>query len=533
MRAKRSPKRHIRKSIRARGLGVSATKSARGRKAAKQAKVERSGGAATATKRAAIAKRVKAHKKPSTPLAAPALARGIVEVKPPGVPVRTQYPLHALPATLRDFVETKAVLKQADQAAVAVPLIVGTMATIGNAVRCEVHPDWHEPLAAICAVLGISGDNKTAAVDTTSEILLRVEEQVAVHPHAIDIDGLRERCQLYTNDVSLAKLIELMSEQPRGLIFVRDELHALFAGASSAGGKALELKVLEATEGKRHRKNRIGATDDSKPVPPYVLMSIVGGMPRGIYRKVMAANGRLESGLAARFWTVCPPKRQRRHSIPATVLSDKSSGIEDRLLQILMRLRTISFDGIQWAPVKCTEEAAHRVTDFANEQEAIIFVLCDTSVEKSMRSKARGWVARVACMLALVRAAEQAEAIAADSPIDASKVEVTLEDVEAAIELITWQLDENVRALHDLGLEAPGNEIAKIDLTVGAALGKGKFPDSLTPYELAPALKTSHKMAEQMLEDLVAAGRWEAYYPPAPSGGGRPSKRYRRRTSAT
>jgi hypothetical protein len=192
----------------------------------------------------------------------------------------------------------------------------------------------------------------------------------------------------------------------------------------------------------------------------------------------------------------------------------------------------MAFDGKHLTMVRCADEAVRRLMDFANEQEAIIFVLCDTSVERSMRSKARGWVARVACMLALVRAAEQAEALAADSPIDASKVEVTLEDVEAAIELITWQLDENVRTLHDLGLEAPANEIAKIDLTVGAALGKGKFPDSLTPYELAPALKTSRTMAEQMLEDLVAAGRWEAYYPPAPSGGGRPSKRYRRRTSA-
>jgi hypothetical protein len=528
----RSPKRHIRKSLVANGLGVSATKSVRGQTAAKQAEVERSRGVATATKRAASTKRAKAAKKPVTPPAAPALARGVVEVKPPGVTARAPYPLDVLPSALRDFVRSTVALNQSDPAAVAVPLIVTTMATIGNAVRCEVHVNWIEPLAAICALLGSSGENKTAAISTLSDIILSVEAHVASHPHAVDVDGLRECPQLFTNDVSLARLIELMREQPRGLMFLRDELHALFAGGSSACGKALELKVLEATEGKRHRKDRVGAADDTESSPPFVLLSIVGAIQPGIYKKVMSANGRLESGLAARFWTVHPPRRQRHHSMPAKELSDERPGIEHRLLRILVRLRTMAFDGKRLTTVRCADEAVRRLMDFANEQEAIIFPLCDASVEKSMRSKARGWVARIACMLALVRAAEQAEALAGHSPIDASKVEVTLEDVEAAIQLITWQLDENVRALHDLGLEAPGNEIAKIDLTVRGALGRGRFPDSLTPYELAPALKTSRKEAERMLEELVTAGRWESYYPPAPSGGGRPSKRFRRRTSA-
>ena len=607
----RVQKRHVRKLLQGRGLGASTKKSTRGRKSAKPVEVERTGGGTTATKRSKAAKRAKATKPSVKPPAAPALAATIVEVKPPGVPEHAPYPVDALPATLRDFVESTVAIDKVAPASAALPVLVVTMAAIGNSVRSRGYYKWHEPIAAFCALIGPSGVRKAPAVVALERLIQDVEERVEGHPHAVNAHGLPESSLMVTSSISEARLIQVMKEQPRGIILLRDELAALFADGASAVAKNFEFHLLQGYDGRTHRKEIMRKREESEGPPPVVLMSILGAMPPAQYVAIMRTNRRLSSGLAARFWVVYPPRVKRFHSIPAPESEASHPAIEERLRNVLVRLRTIRFDGLEGSLVHFTEEASQRLVDFMNAQEELIVLLCDESVERSQRSKSHGWVSRVACTLALVRAAEEAEARAAivretlareatqspaavagptgaegepsstvehahegaldepedgydledageaidtreppenpvldsacdhphrcvpgDDPLDASKVKVTLVDVEAAIRMIDWQLGENIRVLHELDLEVPRSAIDKSDAIATKALGTGKFASSLSVYELAKAAQLTRAESEGMLESLVSAGRWERFQPPISKLGGAPSRHYRRRSSA-
>lgn len=432
---------------------------------------------------------------------------------------RPAYPMEALPPLLQEVVRTQVQAISVDEAAVAIPLLTAMLSVIGNAVVVQPWATWNEPMVAWTMLIAPSGQMKSATVGFAERTLCRLEEAFPPPPP----DGKRQRLML--NDPTTEALSNVASRNPRGLILFRDELAAFLHGIGQYKKQSAsdEAFWLSAYEGKYHTVDR---ASKGETIIRRLLVSVLGGIQPQVLKDALRAQRRIESGFAARFWMVMPPRRLIEIRAVCDSQHRTLETVAARLHDCLQSFRGVPMANGDPMVLRMDTPAVQRLEAFIREHVAIAHGLSDMSVERACRLKSRGWAAKLAGLIALIRGYETVGPRPDGDPTMPDWASLTIKDadVESAIRLVEWQLGENRRVHQRLGFDDLGRELDYQDELAREALDPVEKTTTVRAYCRKHGVDAAE--AERILKALVDAGRWGVRHPKPGPKGGRPVALY-------
>lgn len=354
--------------------------------------------------------------------------------------VYEEFPTHALPGPMLEFVVQAAASLDVDEAMIAVPALVACAGCLG-AKRCvKLKADWIEPSVLWGVLIVRSGGLKTPAIDLVFEPLyereqaeIEREKREWAEYNAARDGGEKGVAQpipasrLLANDITVEAIAPLL-QKSGSLIVIRDEWSGWFRALNQYKGQGADLQAyLE-----MHRAGPIIV--DRKTSPTIAVrrapVSICGGVQPGVLREALT-NEHMEAGLAARFLFAMPPERQRRWSDDELGREAKQNWAQ--LLYGLLDLPA-GMPGASHPPGLPLSEAAqecfiefhNRSTDQERAEVEYERVANAAAISKSI-----GTAARFALIYELVE--------------DRLAKEIGLEAMESSIELAEWFRRESAR----------------------------------------------------------------------------------------
>jgi DNA primase len=316
-----------------------------------------------------VRRQAQAHKGNGQPAAGPSATVGSVGRRKPYRPLAAYrpFPLHTLPPVLCDLVPAAAEAIGCDPGLIAGPALAVVAGCIGNARGVVLKRGWIEPAVVWSLTVADSGGHKSpayrAAVQPLTDLQLDLFEQYQqrkkdhkkeLEDYANLVQELKRKKQSIQNlikppppeeppvritgDSTIEALGVLLGDNPRGLLFARDELDAWFQSFTRyKGGKGggtdrpqwLELHAAgtlilhRLTREQRCLSVRRAAVSVTGTIQPAILAAALD-------------RDALQAGLGARFLLTMPPRRRRvwtEKDIPEDV-----SGAYMRLLMDLLGL---------------------------------------------------------------------------------------------------------------------------------------------------------------------------------------------------
>jgi Protein of unknown function (DUF3987)/Bifunctional DNA primase/polymerase, N-terminal len=249
------------------------------------------------------------------------------------------FPVEALPASMRDWLLRSARGAGVTPAHVAVPLLGIASSLIGTARRVRACRSWSEPLTIWAAVIGFSGTGKTPGLDVTRRVLSVIERarkqkiadlqrehetraqkakaekkkwEKAVadavdaslpappKPASATEPGPFVAPRLCLSDGTIERIAVLLEVRPQGMAFVADELARLFLNMNRYSNGQDNEFWLETFNGKNFVVERQGRPP---VVLDYLLVGVIGGLQPD---KVARAFEGDEDGMYARFCFAWP-----------------------------------------------------------------------------------------------------------------------------------------------------------------------------------------------------------------------------------
>lgn len=229
-----------------------------------------------------------------------------------------QFPIEALPLPLRRYCEEKATALPVPVDLVAVPALVCAGAAIGASRAIRLKRDWIERPALYAALVSPTSSLKTPALSGIAapirerqvahgtefqDALKRYETQQA--KYAVEMEAYRKgkadepperpdkpiRARTWTADVTTERLATLLSENPRGVIIIRDELSAWVKSLNQyKGGKGSDKQFfLSAWSGEAVAVDRQGKDPILIDHP---FLSVVGCIPPDVLPDLDDQHGR-------------------------------------------------------------------------------------------------------------------------------------------------------------------------------------------------------------------------------------------------
>ena len=242
------------------------------------------------------------------------------------------FPVDALPTVMRQFAEAVSRSLCVDPAMPALPMLSVAGAAIGNAARARMSADYFAPANIWSAVVLRSGERKSPALGAVMQPLhTRQYEEALQHARAVaDYESAMEAWKalpaktrrmkdrpvepdgyphLYLSDTTTEAIVLRLTQQPRGLAVVLDELAGFFSGMNqyrTKGGNDREayLAFYDAGAAKIDRKS---ATPPTIYVPR-AFVTVTGMIQPGALARALGP-AEFDSGLAARFLLAAPPPR--------------------------------------------------------------------------------------------------------------------------------------------------------------------------------------------------------------------------------
>ena len=252
----------------------------------------------------------------------------------------------ALPAGWGEWITKEAAARDCPRDYLAAALIGAASAWIGNSRHVAVNETWREPPHLWIALVGAPSTGKTPGQRPIMETCRAIERdaepewQAAIAEHArlaeaagavaeqwcadvrastktgqrapdrppgADAPDEPPRPRLVAMDATTEELQHLLSEQPRGLLYVRDELSGWFGNHDRYGGNGGDRAFfLEAWDGGSYIVDRV--KHRGKPLRiSRAALAILGGIQPDRLREALAGA---DDGLAARFayiWPEPPP----------------------------------------------------------------------------------------------------------------------------------------------------------------------------------------------------------------------------------
>lgn len=443
------------------------------------------------------------------------------------------FPLHVLPAALREIVEGYGLAIGCDPVFVVMPLLGVLAASIGNSRRLRLKRTWSEPSIVWVAAVATSGSLKTPAFTNIMKPFVRRQKE-ALKKYQRDMEEFRAELdryekarakknsaddelgprpieptgqRLYCSDTTVEALASLLSFNPRGLLVSRDELSGWFASfdrySQAKGGDVAHW--LEMSSGSSMTIDR--KTGLTKIIfVPRASVSIVGGVQPRVLRRLLGKE-HFQNGLAARFLFMWPPRRQRTWTD-----NEVSAELESKFEQIVDKLCSLEMvpdaDGDPGPKdLRLSDKAKQYFTNFVGIHGAEQITL--TEDLSAAWSKLEAYAVRLALIIHLSRSA-------AGEAVDPEVVDVA--SMQAALAVTKWFCDETRRVYEMLSCsEANDAELALAGIVRahGGRVSVGEWEHHRHLTRVA---------AETELGRLVSAGygAWQHLRPGA--GGGRPKK---------
>jgi hypothetical protein len=434
------------------------------------------------------------------------------------------FPLDALPRPFADYARAAGDALGCDPAFVAAPMLGVLAGAIGNRAAIELKRTWREPAIAWVGVIADSGSMKSPAIDMAARFAKRRqsaamaehaeamrEHTAALLRHEVELGEWKKAAKrdpigvgdppehpetphaerTWTDDATTEALATLLLRNPAGLCVIRDELSAWFDFDRYAGGKGGgdAGRWLEVFGG---RALVVDRKTSGTVYVPRAAVSIVGGVQPGIIANRLAGEHR-ESGLAARFLLVQPPKRRKRWT-------------EDEVGAALDGAIGAAFDRLYALPVEVDEngeprprvltlprDAKREWIAFYNEHAAEQAVLAGD--EAAVWSKLEGYAARFALI-------HHVAAWAASGLGPNELGEVGVESVRAGVTLTRWFGHESRRVYSVLDEDDDARERRRLIEWIESRGGEASVRDvqrSLRRY-------ANRDDAESALGELVAEG---------------------------
>lgn len=437
---------------------------------------------------------------------------------------RPPFPVDALPSLLRRAVEIQAKAMHVDPAAAAIGLLVGSAAAIGNGAQVFVQPGWSEAVVLWAMIVAPSGGMKSATIRFVSQALEEVEEQLPLPDPAKP----QEVARLFSTGANVPAIAMLSAKNPRGVSHVVDELSGWMSGMGQNTAQSNDNRAfyLNAYDGGRDDKDRkVAKTSRSKRLS----ISVLGGIQPKVAKVALEGGMNRESGFASRFMYVQPPRVLRDFNAVEPADGQELADVKRELTLAFLEFRRLPMPDGTPSEVHFDMDALSRILAFANAQARIAHLLADESVERACREKSRGWVARIAGIIALHEAVARYLArqdLLKPTAFDCKDIKVTADVVERAIRIVEWQLEENRRLFRAAEFDLASDEQRRHDELARKALCP--ISRSTTPREVQRRHKLATvEQAQTLLDGLVAEKLWVKEYPtPGPTGGA-PSCRYR------
>jgi hypothetical protein len=264
----------------------------------------------------------------------------------------TKFPLEVFPTKITNFVKEVSESLQCPIDFIAVPLLVCAATAIGTSKEIEVKEGWREGPRFYCAIVAEPGSKKTPALSRALSVIYEMQNEIEESYkkdlinyenekllYEVALDNWRRNAkspinssinppvkpneprgqQLITTDATWEALAETLENNPRGILFHRDELSGWVKGMDQYRAKGADRQNwLSIWSGESITINRKGRrTNITRP-----LVNVIGGIQPDVLEDLID-QGR-EDGFVDRILFSFP------HSFPS-YWTDK--GISTQLIQ--------------------------------------------------------------------------------------------------------------------------------------------------------------------------------------------------------
>ena len=408
------------------------------------------------------------------------------------------FPLEVLPLTLRDFVTEHARVMGVDPSMIATPLLVACAGFIGNTVAVRVRGGWIEPCSLWWGLVARSGSKKSPAMNAAMQPFRTVQARHAKTAKDANVgkqlDEHVKAKRRFIDDATPEAILNVLADNPRGLLSHRDELAELFAGfgryktGKSAGvGEASQAcRLFDASPLDIDRKSS-GHRHVPKP-----LLSIYGAIPTKTLRRLTDDTFK-ENGLFARFLFLQPPTKPAKFTN-----EDADWRVDAGFTELAERLDalTLDVDDVTDVPKPCLLTLDDRASNFFRREHDRLQKFAHELGEglaASKASKTAGLVARFACVLHVVETLTDST-FGDCSPSEAvqARSTISVDTMRRAIVLTCWAFDETLRVFAQLETDAETVELEEL----AASIDWAKYPKGITSRELWKNRKTRFDDAE-------------------------------------
>jgi hypothetical protein len=244
---------------------------------------------------------------------------------------------------------------------VLLPLVTVVGAVLANVRHASPWAGWAEPPVIWGCIVGDPAAGKTPALDAVLGPTRRLEDELAIGdpdrqaewerdseaaseardiwkgevkaavkeglpppnmPENAHVPDRPTLPRLAVADATVEALVQRLSENPRGLLCVRDEISGLIKGFDRYNGGGDKSFWLEAHEGRRYVVDRV--KNGAQPViVPRTSVAILGGTQPDVALDIFTRGD--DDGFAARCWFVwpeaVPPKRPEFHEDSSQLLN--------------------------------------------------------------------------------------------------------------------------------------------------------------------------------------------------------------------
>jgi hypothetical protein len=447
------------------------------------------------------------------------------------------FPVAALPEPVCSFVTEAASAIGCDPAYVALGVLAGLAASIGNTRRIKLKGSWCEPSVFWTATVGESGTWKSPALDVALAPLHRLQgkaiDEYRIEKKAYDeeieryIQAKRSRKRTPTeeeltrpdppipwrilcSDVTVEALASLLQNSPRGLLLVRDELSGWIKGfdqyKSAQGADAAHFLSM-------HRAGDLLVDRKTNSEIVYVrhaAVSVTGGIQPRVLKRVLGEE-HLDNGLAARLLLAMPPRLPKRWTDEEISLSTAT-----RFSDLYSSLLELDFE--------VDEEGDKKPADLAltvSGKGAWVRFYNQHGLEQARRdgdlaaafSKLEGYCARFALVIHLIRCQNGDPTLETEEAIDSGSI-------EAGVALTTWFAHETERVYSALGIAPAAPSLPSLEEIIRRRGGRISVRELM---QASRRYRGSAEMARAALEQLaeMGLGRWVQ---PHTGRAGRPSE---------
>lgn len=439
----------------------------------------------------------------------------------PAVEGWQEFPLDALPPLVAGFAEAVARTMCVDPAMAVLPMLTVAGACIGNAARARMSADYHAPANVWSAIVSRSGERKSPVLRAVMRPIHETQAQRATeHAEAVAAyEGEMERWRalprkergdrpmepgpfphLYLSECTTEAIAARLSQQPRGLPVIMEELSSLFRGMDqyrAKGGHDREsyLAFYDAGPAKIDRKSAIPAVI----FIPRAFVAVTGMIQPGALAGVLGP-AEFDSGLAARFLFAAPPPRPAGwtvDSIPDSV----RDGWRDLL-------HTLLAHPLREEPVLIppSDDAMVRWARTHDRMDAARHVEPDDRMRAAL-AKLIGAVPRLALICQMVSAASGEHGAAVRVIDDTS--------MGRAVRIVEWCATETRRVY---GVLEDGGRDDDVLAWIARRGGQVKPRELCHRWRMFRAKGAAESYLTSLVEEGI--GRWQWHTPPV----GRPSQ---------